>query len=324
MDNRSLAPIKFVPYLKTVIWGGDRIASYKNLDTDLRNIGESWDISGLEGKESVVADGEYKGMKLHQLVALLKGDLVGQRVYDEYGATFPLLVKIIDAKSNLSLQVHPDEETSRRLYNSPGKTEMWYIIDADDSAKIYSGFSRKITPDEYERRVSDNSLMDVVACYDSKPGDLFYLPAGRIHAIGAGNLLAEIQVASDITYRIYDYGRIDKDGKPRELHTELARGTIDYSVEDSYITPYDHSLHGEIPLIDCRYFNVKRVISDDEIRIDCSQDSFTIVVCIDGCADILCDNKTAVSVKSGETTLIPAVVSSFDVVGKSTLLIVTV
>ena len=197
----NIKPFKFVPYLKSVLWGGERIAIYKGIDTDQHAIGESWEVSGVPGHESVVAEGEDRGLTLPQLIDRYRGALVGEAVYEKYGNTFPLLVKLIDAKRDLSLQVHPNDELAMKRHGSRGKTEMWYIIDADEGASIYAGLSQSITPDEYERMVADNTVMDVVARHESHAGDLFFLPAGRIHAIGAGNLLAEIQETSDITYR---------------------------------------------------------------------------------------------------------------------------
>lgn len=323
MDIDAIAPIKFAPYLKTVLWGGEKIASYKGMATDLHNIGESWELSCLDGKETVAVSGPFEGMTLRQVIGLLKERLVGRHVYEKFGCDFPLLVKIIDAKSNLSLQVHPDDRVAKMLHSGTGKTEMWYVIKADDGAKIYSGLREEITPEEYEKRVADNTIMDVVAYHYSHDGDLFFLPPGRIHSIGAGNLLVEVQQASDITYRVYDFGRFDSDGKPRELHTEMAKLAINYSVEDNYKIDYDRERHGEVGLIDCEYFRVKRVISDGAFHIKCDDDSFMVVMCIDGNSELQCDNGTSVGLRRGETVLIPAEVASVEVVGITTLLTVT-
>ncbi|MGN0207202.1 MAG: type I phosphomannose isomerase catalytic subunit, partial [Muribaculaceae bacterium] len=226
----EIKPLRFETYLKPVIWGGDKIAAFKGVECGRHDIGESWEISGVPGHESIVATGENKGLSLPEVIEKYKGDLVGWNVYRRFGNEFPLLIKLIDAKSNLSLQVHPDDNLARRRHNSLGKTEMWYIIDTDADARILAGMSKEIDADEYVRRVEDNTILDVVAEHNSHPGDLFFLPAGRIHAICAGNLLAEIQETSDITYRVYDYGRVDAYGRPRELHVDLAKDAIDYKV----------------------------------------------------------------------------------------------
>lgn len=324
MDIDSIAPIKFAPYYKTVLWGGEKIASYKGVETDLHNIGESWELSCLDGKETVAVGGAFDGLTLKQVICRLRERLVGRHVYEKFGCDFPLLVKIIDAKSNLSLQVHPDDRVAKMLHSGgTGKTEMWYVVKADKGARIYSGLREQITPEEYERRIADNTIMDVVAYHESHDGDLFFLPAGRIHSIGAGNLLVEVQQASDITYRVYDFGRLDSNGKPRELHTEMAKMAINYSVEDNYKIEYDRLRHGEVTLIDCEYFCVKRIISDGEFKVSCGEDSFMIVMCLDGSAELRCSNSTSVSLRQGETVLVPAEVTGVDVLGSATLLTVT-
>ena len=320
----NLKPFKFEPYLKSVLWGGEKIAKYKGIVTDQHNIGESWEISGVDGHESVVAEGDDKGLNLRQIIEKYKGDLVGNAVYAKYGDTFPLLVKIIDAKGDLSVQVHPDDTLAKARHNSYGKTEMWYIIDAEEGAPIYAGLSKQITPEEYEKLVADNAIMDVIARHDSHAGDLFFLPAGRIHAIGAGNLLAEIQQTSDITYRVYDFDRRDANGNPRELHTEQAKDAIDYTVYPEYKSEYDRNGKSATPLVKCQYFDVKREIIDGVSTIDASTDSFMIIMCLDGEATIT-DNLGGVThVKKGESILVPAVITSMKAEGKATFMTSTV
>ena len=225
--------IKFEPYLKSVLWGGEKIAEYKGIDTDQKQIGESWEISGVIGRESVVTEGADAGLSIVELIRKYKGALVGEPIYAKYGDMFPILVKFIDAKQDLSLQVHPNDTIAKNRHNSLGKTEMWYIIDTDENARINVGFTKEITPKEYEQRVANNTIMEVVACHNSKPGDLFYLPAGRIHSIGAGNHIAEIQRTCDITNRAYDFDRRDAQGNTRELHTKWAKNAIDFTVQES-------------------------------------------------------------------------------------------
>ncbi|MDE6457775.1 MAG: class I mannose-6-phosphate isomerase [Muribaculum sp.] len=300
-----MAPFKFVPYLKPVLWGGDKIAPFKGVESDCDNIGESWEISGVPGHESVVSEGPDKGLKLPQLVAKYGEALMGRRVMEKYGATFPLLIKLIDAKKDLSVQVHPDDELARRRHDSLGKTEMWYIVDTEPGARIYAGLSREITPDDYTRLVEEKKIMDVVASHESAPGDIFFLPAGRIHAIGAGNLLAEIQETSDITYRVYDFDRRDANGNPRELHTELAKDAIDYTVYPEYKGSYDKTAKGETDLVECGHFDVRRVIVEGENPVTVELDSFVVIMCLDGQCEIdACG--VATPMHRGWTILVPA------------------
>lgn len=302
-----MRPFRFAPILKSLIWGGDKIAAYKGISTDMTNIGESWELSGVAGNESVVVGGEYDGLTLPELIAKLKADLVGGKVYDRFGTEFPLLVKFIDARDDLSIQVHPDDELSQRRHGKHGKTEMWYVVGADDGAHLKAGFSQQLTPEEYERRVADNSLTDVLCDYAVQPGDLFFLPAGRVHAICSGSFVAEIQQTSDVTYRIYDYGRVGKDGKPRELHTELAKDAIDYAVLPDYRTRYDAHRNIETPLVSCPYFTTSLYDLDAAVETDLSQiDSFLVVMCLSGSGTIIDDEGNELPVRQGETLLVPA------------------
>ena len=238
-------PLKFKPILKTLVWGGEKIAPFKGIKTDIHNIGESWELSGVKGNESVVANGPLAGKTITELIGEYKGELVGKTNYEKTGTEFPLLIKFIDARQDLSIQVHPDDELAARRHNgSKGKTEMWYVVKADKDAHLMSGLKQAITPEEYVTRVADNTITDVLHDYNVSPGDVFFLPAGRIHSIGAGSFIAEIQQTSDITYRIYDFGRLGLDGKPRELHTELAKDAL--SGLDSFLIVICTEGHGEI------------------------------------------------------------------------------
>ncbi|MDE6864854.1 MAG: class I mannose-6-phosphate isomerase, partial [Alistipes sp.] len=215
-----MKPLKFTPILKSVIWGGEKIAPYKGIATEQHNIGESWELSGVAGDESVVAAGEYAGMRLPELIARFKGELVGRKVYEKHGTEFPLLIKFIDARQDLSIQVHPNDALSKARHDKNGKTEMWYVVGADEGAHLLSGFSKQVTPEQYAASVENNTITELLTDYPVAPGDLFFLPAGRIHAIGAGSFVAEIQQTSDVTYRISDYGRLGAHGQPRALHPE--------------------------------------------------------------------------------------------------------
>lgn len=302
-----MKPLKFNPILKSLIWGGNRIAAYKRNKAELPNIGESWELSGVKGSESVVVGGQYAGFTLSQLIAELKGELVGRKVYERFGTEFPLLVKFIDARDDLSIQVHPNDTLAQQRHGKHGKTEMWYVVDADEGAHLKSGFSQQITPKEYELRVADNTLTNVLCDYAVQPDDLFFLPAGRVHAICAGTFVAEIQQTSDVTYRIYDYGRVGKDGKPRELHTELAKDAIDYTVLPDYRSHYAAAKNREVELVACPYFTTSLYDLDAAVEKDLStMDSFLIVMCLAGRGTLLDDRGDETPIRQGETLLVPA------------------
>lgn len=301
-------PLKFRPILKSVVWGGEKIAPFKEITTDQHNIGESWELSGVKGNESVVANGEYAGRTITELVHEFKGRLIGQKNYEKTGDQFPLLIKFIDAKQDLSIQVHPDDELAAARHNgSKGKTEMWYVVAADKDAHLMSGLTQKITPDEYEQRVNNHTITDVLHDYKVAPGDVFFLPAGRIHSIGSGSFIAEIQQTSDITYRIYDFGRLGLDGKPRELHTELAKAAIDYTVYPDYKTSYEKEADKENVLVDCSYFTTSMYELDRPFTRDLKDmDSFLVVICIAGKGTLKDAEGNEVTMHQGETVLVPA------------------
>ncbi|MCM1092933.1 MAG: class I mannose-6-phosphate isomerase [Lachnospiraceae bacterium] len=312
---------RFKPLLKSVLWGGDKILSYTGLEaTEDAAIGESWIISGVTGNETVVSEGDDAGLTVSDLILKYGANLVGNHIYDRYGSTFPLLVKIIDAHADLSIQVHPDDALAKTRHDSLGKTEMWYIIDAEPGAKIHSGLSKKIDRDEYYDIISQGKIMDVIAAHDSHPGDIFYIPAGRIHSIGAGNMLVEVQETSDVTYRVYDFDRRDKDGKFRELHTDLAADAIDYNIYQDYKKSYDKSVGGTVPLIKCPYFNVQRTVLSESAscQLPTAEDSFTIVFCVDGAMEV-----NGEKLKRGEMVLFPACQHSLVASGNGVLLTIT-
>lgn len=323
-----MKPYKFVPFLKSTIWGGDQIAPFKCIHTDDTNIGESWEISGVKGHESITADRGLVndadlGMTLPDLIDKYKGLLVGDKVYERFGNNFPLLVKFIDSRQDLSIQVHPEDNLAKKRHDCNGKTEMWYIIKSDPGAKIYSGMKKAITPAEYEALLSHevegvNPMADIIATHESHQGDLFFLPAGRMHAIGAGNFLAEIQQTCDITYRVYDFGRRDANGNTRELHTELAKDAIDFKVYPEYRSSYDSTLP-VAPLVECPYFSVNRVVVQHAQQVDLNSDSFVIAVCLHGNANI-----NGVKVHQGETLLVPASENVLNIFGNATFLTATI
>lgn len=301
-------PLKFKPILKTLVWGGEKIAPFKEITTDQHNIGESWELSGVKGNESVVANGEFAGKTITELVHEYKGKLIGEKNYSRTGDQFPLLIKFIDAKQDLSIQVHPNDELAAARHNgSKGKTEMWYVVAADKDAHLMSGLTQEITPEEYEQRVNNHTITDVLHDYKVAPGDVFFLPAGRIHSIGSGSFIAEIQQTSDITYRIYDFGRLGLDGKPRELHTELAKSAIDYTVYPDYKTSYAKVKDQENVLVDCSYFTTSLYDMEKPVTKDLTDlDSFLVVICIAGRGSLKDSDGNEVSLHQGETVLIPA------------------
>lgn len=311
-----MKPLKFKALLKQTIWGGDKIIPFKHLDDHLENVGESWEISGVPGNETVVADGEYAGKKLNELVIEQKDKLVGKANYERFGDEFPLLIKFIDARQDLSIQVHPTDEIAKRQGKERGKTEMWYIMDSDKDAKLYSGLKMQITPEQYKAMVEDDTITGALAQYDVKEDDCFFLPAGRIHAIGTGCFLAEIQQTSDVTYRIYDFKRKDKDGNYRQLHTKEAAECINYTVEDDYRTHYEHKKNEGVTLVECPYFTTAVYDLDEPMTLDYSElDSFVILIGLKGEGTITDNEGNTVTISAGESILVPATTDTLKVEG---------
>ena len=302
-----LYPITFKPIFKEIIWGGMDILPYKGYSADTRKIGESWELSHVKENYSVVANGALAGKTIDELFVQFDAKLLGEKVYQQCGQTFPLLIKFIDAHENLSIQVHPNDQLAMERHNSLGKTEMWYVVKAAPGAALYSGFSRQIDTDEYVRMINDDSIMDVLQRYEVKEGDVFFLPAGRIHAIGAGCFIAEIQQTSDITYRIYDYNRKDTNGNSRALHTELAKEAIDYTLYPDYRTAYTLVPNQIVPLVQCKYFTTNLLVLDRPKERDYAAiDSFIIYICITGKATLRDNKNNELTVRQGQTVLIPA------------------
>ena len=308
--------LKFRPLLISTIWGGSKIIPFKNLDSDQENVGESWEVSGVKNNESVVCEGEYEGKNLNELVEELKETLVGKENYERFGNTFPLLVKFIDARQDLSIQVHPDDETAHRQGKPMGKTEMWYALDSDADATLRVGLSKAITPQLYKEMVEDGSIVGALAEYNLKAGDCFFIPAGRIHAICKGSFVAEIQQTSDVTYRIYDYKRRDKDGNYRQLHTKEASEAIDYTVLDDYRTHYTPMKNEGVPLVSCPFFTTAVYDLDEPMTLDYSElDSFVILIGVKGEATLLTEDGDEITFKQGETLLLPATTGMVKVSG---------
>ena len=307
---------KFEPLLKQTIWGGDKIVTFKHLESDLDSVGESWEISGVPGDESVVANGEYKGKTLNEVLTEMKDKLVGADNYKRFGDRFPLLIKFIDARQDLSIQVHPDDETAHRQGKPMGKTEMWYVMDSDENASLKVGLKKKITPEEYAQMVEDDTICDALGNYKVKSGDCFFIPAGRIHAICSGSFIAEIQQTSDVTYRIYDYKRKDKNGNYRQLHTKEAAEAIDYTVLDNYRTEYTPVKNEATPLVSCPLFTTVVYVLTEPMTLDYTElDSFVILIALKGEGTILTSSGETFSFREGESVLLPATTDMVKVEG---------
>ena len=304
-------PYLFQPILKEIIWGGTDIRPFKGMTPTQEKIGESWELSHVDGDFSVVTYGADKGKTIDELIREYGESLLGSEVMKRFGTRFPLLIKFIDARDDLSIQVHPDDVLAEKRHHSFGKTEMWYVIKATSDAALYCGFSQPIDADEYVRRVEDNSIMEVLKRYNVTAGDVFFLPAGRVHAIGAGCFIAEIQQTSNITYRIYDYNRKGADGKGRELHTELAKDAIDYTFQSDYRTHYTPQPGAAVELVQCPYFTTRLLETETPMMRDyATLDSFVVYICMAGSVELRDDNGNELTVSQGQTVLFPATTQS--------------
>ena len=307
---------KFNPLLKSILWGGEKIVPFKHLTSDQKQVGESWEISGVKDNESVVSNGEYKGWTLNKLVETLKDKLVGKENYERFGNEFPLLVKFIDAREQLSIQVHPTDEQAQAQGLGRGKTEMWYVMESDADASLRSGLKQKITPEQYKEMVENDTITEALCEYPVKEGDVFFLPAGRIHSIGAGCFLAEIQETSDVTYRIYDFKRKDAEGNYRQLHTKEAAECIDYTVYPDYRTQYEARQNEPVELVSCPYFTTSVYDLTEPMTLDYSDlDSFVIFVGLKGEGEITDAEGNTISFRAGESVLLPATATTVKVSG---------
>ncbi len=304
--STPLYPLKFQSIYKDKIWGGQKIRTYLHKDFgNLPNCGESWEISGVKSDVSVVANGALQGENLADLLEQYGAELVGEKVYKHFGNTFPILVKFIDANDDLSIQVHPNDELAKKRHNSFGKTEMWYIIEADPGSTLISGFNRELDEKTYLEYFNSGRLMEILNREDAKAGDVFFLPAGRVHTIGKGLLLAEIQQTSDITYRIYDFDRVDAQGHKRELHTQEALAAIDYKHYPEYKTKYQPEKNETVKLVTCPYFTTNVLDATENTDKDYSNlDSFVIQVCLAGDYTVNYNGESH-PVKMGESILLP-------------------
>ena len=313
----------FEPLLKQTLWGGDRIIPFKHLDVCLDHVGESWEISGVSGNETIVANGPDKGKSLNQLVKEQKERLMGKENYDHFGDEFPLLIKFIDARQDLSIQVHPNDEVARRHGKDHGKTEMWYCLGSQETGDrsqekpfLDNGLKQQITPEQYKEMVDNDTITDALARYEVSEGDVFFIPAGRIHSIGAGCFVTEIQQTSDVTYRIYDFKRKDKNGNYRELHTQKAAESIDYTVLDDYRTAYEPKKDEGVQIASCPYFTTAVYDLTEPMTLDYTDlDSFVILIAVKGDGLLICDNEE-LPFRMGDTVLLPATTNEVSVEGE--------
>ncbi|MEN9444576.1 MAG: hypothetical protein RIS47_1466 [Bacteroidota bacterium] len=310
----SLYPLKFRPIFKEKIWGGKKLHSILNKHTDPQaNIGESWEISAVEGNISVVANGFLEGNDLQELAEIYMGDLVGDKVFDFFGDEFPLLIKLIDASDKLSIQVHPNDEVAAKRHNSYGKTEMWYVLQADPGAKLVSGFNKQTDKTEYLAHLENGTVETLMNAVEVEPNDVFFVNPGRVHAIGKGIVLAEIQQTSDITYRIFDYNRLEN-GQARELHTELAVDVLDYTYNKDVKTNVRPKPNETLELASCPYFTTSIIAAHNPIEKDYNEiDSFVIYMVIEGSIQIVTQEQTT-QVAKGETVLIPAEIKNLQII----------
>lgn len=302
----ALYPLKFKTIFKDKIWGGEKIKTVLGKDFEpLPNCGETWEVSGVKGDISVVAEGELAGKALTDLLEEYKGELAGNKIYEKFGNEFPLLIKFIDANDDLSIQVHPDDELGRKRHNSFGKTEMWYVLQADEGATLISGFNQQVDEKLYVDKLNSGHLTDILNKEQVAQGDIFFLPAGRVHTIGKGLLIAEIQQTSDITYRIYDFDRVDDKGNKRELHTEEALAAIDYKVYPEYKSNYPQKKNEIMEAVTCQYFTTNVLNFDESTNRNYADlDSFVIHVCVEGSYNLVY-NDEKYSVTKGDCVLIP-------------------
>lgn len=309
----KLYPLKFKPVYKDKIWGGQKINTVLGRDfSPLPNCGEVWVLSGVEENQTEVENGFLQGNELNELVEIYMGELVGDKVYEQYGTEFPILIKFIDANDWLSIQVHPDDELAMERHNTLGKTEMWYIMDAEEKSELISGFSKKITKEEYVQHLENKTIKDIMNFTPVEKGDVFYIPSGRVHALGPGILLAEIQQTSDNTYRIYDWDRIDNSGMLRDLHTDLALDALDFDIYDSYKTQYEEKLNETAKMVDSPYFTTNILQLNQGIKKDYSEfDSFVIYIAAGGNFNLKYQGDSW-PVKVGEVIMLPASISSVE------------
>ena len=318
MASMKLYPLQFEPILKERIWGGTKLKTFLNKPITSNITGESWEISIVENDVSVVVNGSLKGKSLNELINEFPEAVLGTKVYAQFGKQFPLLFKYLDAREDLSIQLHPNDELAKKRHNSFGKTEMWYVMQADTDARLIVGFKEKSSPEEYIKNLNNKTLLTILDTKKVKQGDVFMLDTGTIHAIGAGIVIAEIQQTSDITYRVYDFDRVDANGKTRELHNDLALEALNYGkIQAQRFYSKTENIANEI--VNCNYFTTNFIPLDGNIEIHKNQTSFTVYMCVEGDFKLTFVNESY-SYKKGDTVLIPAAITDFQLSGKASIL----
>lgn len=305
-----LYPLKFRPILKEKIWGGRKLIEQFNKKSDSKQLGESWEVSTVPGDVSVVANGPLKGKSLQEILETYKTDLLGGKNYRRFGNDFPLLIKFIDAKQDLSIQLHPDDALAKKRHNSFGKTEMWYVMQADEEANLIVGFNQDMDRDTYLKHLEDKTLPKILNFDKVNEGDTYFIEAGRVHAIGAGVLLAEIQQTSDITYRVYDWDRVDDEGNERDLHNDIAIDAFKFDMKDDFRVNYGKDKNTSNKMVSCAFFNTNFIDIDSEINKINTKDSFLIYMCVDGEVELSTETTRDV-ISKGETILVPASINDF-------------
>ena len=318
--NSKLYPLKFHPILKEKIWGGQKLKKLLNKASILPNTGESWEISDVEGDTSIISNGSLQGKSIQDILKAYKSDLIGKKNYIRFGEKFPLLIKFIDAKEDLSIQLHPNDELASKRHNSFGKTEMWYVMQADEDSNLIVGFNQDMTAGKYLKHLNDKTLTEILNFDKVKTGDTYFIEVGRVHAIGAGVLLAEIQQTSDITYRVYDWDRVDAHGNERELHNDLAIDAFDFNMPDNFRVSYNKDQNTSNKMVSCPYFTTNYLKVTCPINKQNTYDSFLIYMCVEGEANIIA-NSSRETIKKGETILLPASIKDFEISSKNATLL---
>lgn len=317
---QPLYPLKFYPIIKDKIWGGNKLKSHLNKITKSDVSGESWEISDVEGDTSLVANGNLQEISLKTLLEMYGSDLVGEKVFDQFGTKFPLLIKYIDAKSDLSVQLHPNDELAKKRHQSFGKTEMWYVMQADEGSKLIIDFNQPVTKEIYLKHLNNKTLPSILNSETVKKGDTFFIEVGRVHAIGAGVLLAEIQQTSDITYRVYDWDRLDSEGNTRELHNDLAIDAINFNMPNNFKVDYNIDINKAQKLVSCPYFVTNILHINSSILKSNNHDSFLIYMAVEGNVVFSVDGQTT-NLAYGETLLMPACIKEFQITSNNARLL---
>jgi len=308
--KNTLYPLKFQPILKDKIWGGEKLNQHFNKDSSSTKLGESWEISAVPNDISVVSNRELKGKSLQELLNVYKAELLGENNFKRFGEQFPLLIKFIDAKQDLSIQLHPNDELAKTRHNSFGKTEMWYVMQADKDANLIVGFNQKVDKEAYLKHLENKTLTQILNFDKVKEGDTYFIEAGRVHAIGAGVLLAEIQQTSDITYRVYDWDRLDDEGNERELHNDIAIDAFDFGMKDDFRVDYKKLKNASNEMVTCPFFTTNFIELDSKLEKENNQDSFIVYMCVDGKVEISTDTSKD-HISKGETILIPSAIKNY-------------